>query len=372
MSAEPLIVIRSWNRTVLNFYWILVGFIIVSGQITYYFSDREKALFLGGFLDPTVLIQGVILALLLILAEWLLHVLQGMFDYILIIIGFIIAVIIMLVSGKVFNGLQISLALPILVSMFYFNSKRLWFAGLTTLIGFAILYMLLATIREQVSLYDLIAVVAMIVAISVIGHAVRMRGIEQLQLLERAVSSEQELFMDTIALEYTSKQDHLTGLYNHITFHEYLDSLIQQHETNGLPLQLAIIDIDNFKEVNDTFGHQLGDEVLRKLSMLLNTSISSDDFVARYGGEEFTMILTGKSQEQSLLMVDGVRERIANIDFTELGHHIVTVSIGMTDYVNGMGKDLLFQKADALLYQAKLLGKNRTMADFDKESTHGY
>jgi diguanylate cyclase (GGDEF)-like protein len=371
MSSEPIKIIRSWNRTILNFYWIVVGFILISSQITYYFSGRESSGVLG-FIEPIVITMGIALTSLLLMAELLLQYTHRMFDYMLIIIGFIIAIIIMLVAGRSINGLQIALEIPIMVSMFYFNSKRLWFAGLVTLIGFMILYTLVAVLREQVSLYDLIAIIGMITLTSVIGHAVRIRGMYLLQSLERAVSSGKELFVDTITLEFTSKQDYLTGLYNHITFHEYLDSLIQQHETNGLPLQLAIVDIDNFKQINDTFGHPHGDEVLRKLSSLLNASLTSDDLVARYGGEEFTLILTGKSPDQSLQTVEGIRESIANLDFPELRHRIVTVSIGMTEYVKGLGKNALFQKADALLYQAKHQGKNMTMSDFDKESPNGH
>jgi diguanylate cyclase (GGDEF)-like protein len=373
MNYEPLKMIRSWNRTILNFYWIVVGFIIISAQITSYFMDKVRSWVLGGFIDPTLLTMGIALISILLIVELLFHYTHRMFDYVLIIVGFVIAIIIMLVAGRIVNGLQIALEIPIMVSMFYFNSKKLWFAGIVTLIGFIVLFTLVAVLREQVSLYDLIAIIGMITLTSVIGHAIRIRGMDLLQSLERAVSTRKELFVDTINLEFASKQDYLTGLYNHITFHEYLDSLIQQHETNGLPLQLAIVDIDNFKQINDTFGHFHGDEVLRKLSSLLNASISSDDdFVARYGGEEFTLILTGKSPDQSKRIVEGIRESIANVGYPELGHRTITVSIGMTEYVKGLGKDSLFQKADALLYQAKHQGKNMTMSDFDKESTNGH
>jgi len=340
-------------------------------QITDSIAGRASKGMLEGYVNPDLLTMGIALISLLLVGELLFYYAIRLFDYVLIIIGFIIAIIIMVVIGEAVKGLQISLEIPLLVSMFYFNSKRLWFAGLITLFGFITVYVCVADLREIVSPYDFIAIIGMLIGTSVVGHAIRLRGMELLHSLERTVSSGKELFVDTITLEYTSKQDHLTGLYNHITFHEYLNSLILHHESNGLLMQLAVIDIDNFKQINDKFGHQQGDEVLRKLSSFLSTSITSEDFVARYGGEEFTLIMTGNSPLESLQVVEGIRDGIARLEFPELDHQSVTVSIGLTEYVRGMGKDALFQKADTLLYQAKHQGKNRTMSDFDGEADHG-
>lgn len=370
VNTENIGTFRTWNRAILNLYWIIIAFIIGSGLITYYFSSRVSSEY--AYANPHLLRMSIALISLLLVGELILYYIHRSFDYVLIVIGFMIAIILMIVVGESVKGLHIALEIPMLVSMFYFNSKRLWFAGLLTLFGFMILYVFVADLREIVSPYDFIAIFGMIIGTSVVGHTIRLRGMDLLHSLECAVSSGNELFVDTITLEYTSKQDYLTGLYNHITFHEYLDLLIQQHETNGLPLQLVILDIDNFKQINDKFGHLQGDEVLRKLSALLTASITSEDFAARYGGEEFTLILTGKSPAESLEMIEGIRENIATIDFPELDHQSVTVSIGLTEYVRGLGKDALFKNADALLYQAKHQGKNRTMSDFDKDTTHGY
>lgn len=369
VNTESRSVIRTWNRTILNLYWTMVAFIICSGLIMYYLATRVSSEYV--YANPHLLKMSLALISLLLVGELIFYYIHRSFDYVLIVIGFLIAIILMIVVGESVKGLQIALEIPLLVSMYYFNSKRLWFAGLITSLGFIAVYVFVAGLREVVSPYDFVAIFGMIIGTSVVGHTIRLRGMDLLHSLERAVSSGKELFVDTITLEYTSKQDYLTGLYNHITFHEYLDVLIQQHETNGLPLQLAIIDIDNFKRVNDKFGHLQGDEALRRISALIIASITSEDSAARYGGEEFTLIMTGKSPVESLQMIEVIRESIARIEFPNLDHQSVTVSIGLTEYIKGLGKDGLFRKADALLYQAKRRGKNRTMSDFDKETTHG-
>jgi diguanylate cyclase (GGDEF)-like protein len=361
-----------WNRVIMNMYWVIVGFIILVGQITIYLEDTASSWMLGEYTDRDIFIMNIALILLLLSAEILRKYIHRIFDYVLIVIGFFFAIIIMISTGDTIQGLQISLEIPILVAMFYFDQKRLWFAGVLTLFGFLILYVFIDALQSQIPSYDLVSIIGMIVATSLIGHAVRIRGMELLHSLERAVSSRKDIFVDTITMEYTSKQDHLTGLYNHITFHEYLNILIQQCKMNTLPLQLAIVDIDNFKQINDTYGHQHGDEVLRRISTLLLDSITMDDLVARYGGEEFALILTGKSPEASFQIVENIRRAIANLDFSQPGHQGVTVSIGMAKYVKELDKDTLFKRADALLYKAKHLGKNMTMSELDKDNSYGH
>jgi diguanylate cyclase (GGDEF)-like protein len=372
LNAEPSTLGLHWNRVIMNMYWGIVGFTILVGQITYYLEDTTSPWVLGEHMDPDLFFMYMALVLLVLCAEILRKYIQHIFDYVLIVIGFLFAIITMITIGQTIQGLQISLEIPILVSMFYFDQKRLWFAGVLTLFGFLILYVFLGALQSQISINDLVSIAGMIVATSLIGHAVRIRGMELLHSLERAVSSRKDIFVDTITMEYTSKQDHLTGLYNHITFHEYLNILIQQCKINTLSLQLAIVDIDNFKQINDTYGHQHGDEVLRRISALLLDSITMDDLVARYGGEEFALILTGKSPEESFQLMENIRNAIANLDFPQLDHQSVTVSIGMAEYVKELDKDTFFQRADALLYKAKHLGKNMTMSELDKEISYGH
>jgi diguanylate cyclase (GGDEF)-like protein len=127
-----------------------------------------------------------------------------------------------------------------------------------------------------------------------------------------------------------------------------------------LSLHLAIMDIDNFKSVNDTYGHKAGDVVLRTVANIARSKVSSNDIVARYGGEEFALLFTDKSFQEVYDLLEEIRTSIASTSHEVLQGLPVTVSIGLNKYTPGMGKEALFQGADTALYDAKHSGKNRT------------
>lgn len=150
--------------------------------------------------------------------------------------------------------------------MLYFDRGKLRFAEAMTFVCFAVSYAALASLRAQLTVYDLYAVSGMLVGTATIGFLVLRRGELLTEAMERAVRSEMEAFADSVAVEYASKYDHLTGLYNHITFQEYIAVLIEPY----------------FKQINDTFGHQQGDTVLRETARVLRASISTS-FKSRIG-----------------------------------------------------------------------------------------
>ncbi len=302
----------------------------------------------------------------LLLAEVLYRNMKRYFDYILIAMGLVYAVIVMLTFGREVQGLYIGLDLPIIVALFYFSHSRLWFATILTLSSYIAMMVMVEPFKTYIGFLDLIAVIGMIMGTSLVGLAILKRGNELQHALERAVTSEIEAFADAVATQNASKYDYLTGLYNHITYQEYLTALIQQHEVYQLPLQLAVLDIDNFKTINDSFGHHAGDLVLKEMALLLQECLSTEDVAARYGGEEFVLLLTGKSTEQSHQLLEEIRQKLASTAFSVIMHQKVTISVGMVEYKAGQGKDDLFQRADAYLYEAKRTGKNRVVSPHRK------
>lgn len=176
--------------------------------------------------------------------------------------------------------------------------------------------------------------------------------------LKKVTKDKQELLIKSAIMEKMSKTDALTDMYNHRTFHEYFDIIIRQASSADSSLQLAIFDIDDFKRINDTFGHSVGDIILQRISSIIKTMITADDFTARYGGEEFAVILTNKSMEQSLILLESIRKAIQDESHIELNRN-VTVSIGMHKYYKGESKEEVFNKADEALYEAKHTGKNK-------------
>ncbi|HEY5947988.1 MAG TPA: diguanylate cyclase, partial [Kofleriaceae bacterium] len=158
--------------------------------------------------------------------------------------------------------------------------------------------------------------------------------------------------------------DGLTGLYNHRHLHERLSLEVERSQRSGLPLSLLMLDVDHFKQFNDTFGHPAGDEVLRQLARVLNDTRRANDVVARYGGEEFAVILVDTAKFTAAKVAERVRERIAGHDFSDAAQRAgkISVSIGVATFPDdGSDAEGLVRAADTALYAAKRAGRNRVV-----------
>lgn len=162
-------------------------------------------------------------------------------------------------------------------------------------------------------------------------------------------------------LNYDAKHDNLTGLINRQSFFEIIDPLISSHIENKEPLSFCIIDLDNFKEVNDKYGHLVGDQLLREFSSIISSSIREIDFVARYGGEEFVFIFKNTKLESARITMERIKEIIENHKFTEKEIKI-TLSGGLVQLKRETAIKLI-SRADFLLYKAKDIGKNQIMIE---------
>jgi len=165
----------------------------------------------------------------------------------------------------------------------------------------------------------------------------------------------------TIVLnEERSKHDSLTHLYNHENFYVELDYYRNRFEKSGDQFSIIIADIDNFKKVNDTYGHAFGDEVIRKVGELFVETGKKDAFCARYGGEEFAMILPHCNP---VAIAEQIREAFAAFPFeTSEGDKHFTLSLGTAIYDKTYPSgSVFFEKADNALYYAKKHGKNRVI-----------
>lgn len=165
-------------------------------------------------------------------------------------------------------------------------------------------------------------------------------------------------------LEDLSATDGLTNLANRRRFDEVFDSEWQRARRQGLSLAIAMIDVDQFKAYNDHFGHQAGDDVLRRIGAILRANIQrSSDLTARYGGEEFVIILPGMNLEEAKALVENIRRAVQaeGIKHTEQSPSgVVTVSIGIAACIPQPGYDAegLLREADAAMYEAKRRGRN--------------
>lgn len=164
-------------------------------------------------------------------------------------------------------------------------------------------------------------------------------------------------------LHVLALQDELTGLPNRRYFDEVLSRECARARRHGRALALLIADIDHFKQVNDTWGHVMGDMVLRDFSQLLADRVRKSELLARYGGEEFAFVLPETDHEGCFVFAEVVRHRVAEHEFVYGEQRIpITVSIGGAVWQDGMGDAVdLVRAADACLYQAKAGGRNRVV-----------
>jgi diguanylate cyclase (GGDEF)-like protein len=165
-------------------------------------------------------------------------------------------------------------------------------------------------------------------------------------------------------LEQLSITDGLTKLHNHRFFQDQLTREIRRATRSSSPLALLLIDIDDFKSLNDRFGHAAGDELLYGLATIMNSVVRSSDLLARYGGEEFAVLAPATDAEGAYQLAEKLRTAIAESSFI-VGESMrltrVTVSVGVAVFQGDRKK--FFDDADRALYRAKAAGKNCVMCD---------
>jgi two-component system cell cycle response regulator len=281
--------------------------------------------------------------------------------------GFLVSYLMYFVIEPFVDGAQMTLMMPIMVALIYFDRKLLFIMGVFSIVFYAGVYFGLERIFLHKPLLEFLLVECVFIVFVVMAIAVLIRAREARVNLERLTKAGQDLMVERAISDKLLKIDALTGLYNHKTFHEYLDTLLEQCESNNLHLQLALFDIDNFKQVNDTYGHWVGDLVLKAVADKVGDMIELNDFAARYGGEEFAVIFTDKSYSEAYKAIEELRINIARIAHLHAGNKPITVSIGICDYQRGDGKEILFRKTDNALYAAKNRGKNTVVSASDNE-----
>lgn len=164
-----------------------------------------------------------------------------------------------------------------------------------------------------------------------------------------------------IALEQLATRDGLTGLANRRCFDQTLQAEWQRASRQQQPISLLMVDVDNFKQYNDAYGHLGGDECLQRIAGAVASEMRANDLVARYGGEEFAVILPNQALKGAAIVAERVRCRVEQLQLPNLGAQFVTVSIGAATALPApeSGTCDLIATADAALYRAKHMGRNR-------------
>jgi diguanylate cyclase (GGDEF)-like protein len=161
--------------------------------------------------------------------------------------------------------------------------------------------------------------------------------------------------------ERMAAMDPLTHAYNRRKFSELLDQEIKRVERNDKSFSMVMLDIDHFKKINDTHGHDAGDYVLKRMTNLIRENIRDVDILSRYGGEEFVIILPERNLKVAIAVAERIRKVIESACFDKVGQ--ITISAGVSDFMQGDSRESVFKKADKALYIAKNGGRNRVSVD---------
>lgn len=348
--------IQLLNRRILKNYWLIVSFYLLAAIINLFFTDVDRQTFFTSY----VLYPTATLIVLLLLTELIVYKMNPIhIPYVLVSTGAILVAIIISYNYTA-RGIESLLLIPIMMPTLYFSKRLVWYGVGASLIC----YLALVTLHHgffehHFALTHLVIMLVILVFSTIIPLSIIDRGSEILQSLKQSLRSEQELMASKIFAEKLSKTDALTNLNNHRSLQEYLDHIIQH--CRDVPMHLAVIDIDNFKRVNDTYGHQTGDDVLRFTADTLIAHVTADDFVARNGGEEFVIIFMEKTEQETTDLLQNIRIAFESTPLSQIDNESITVSLGVQSFHPTLSRDEWYDQADKALYTAKRTGKNKVI-----------
>jgi diguanylate cyclase (GGDEF)-like protein len=179
-------------------------------------------------------------------------------------------------------------------------------------------------------------------------------GVMTALILEK---NNKRIFLDARKLEQLATIDKLSGLYNRMKIENYCEMEIDKVKRYNEVFSVILIDIDYFKEINDDYGHNIGDRVISSISKILQSSIRRVDYVGRWGGEEFLILLPKTTAQQAFQIAEKIRITIMEEDFSPAQN--ITISAGITEYMQGDTTEKIIQRADEELYKAKESGRNQ-------------
>jgi len=167
-------------------------------------------------------------------------------------------------------------------------------------------------------------------------------------------------------LEHLVNYDGLTNIYNRRYFNNTLKHEITSCEKHNNSLSLIMIDIDNFKRVNDNYGHDTGDYVLKQMCAIIKANLRRSDVFARLGGEEFVIVTPRTNIKDAKFIAEKVRKVVEEYKFQYVEN--ITISLGVTEFIKGDNSDNIYKRSDIALYKAKTSGKNRVELELKEEA----
>ncbi|MFB9325964.1 diguanylate cyclase [Paenibacillus aurantiacus] len=362
MDDPTLLNFDYWSRRILLFYLFIV-MLSVTGEMLAWVITRTISEGLQMDFFVSIVVRPTIMQLAVIgLTYAIVRVAPRSLAIYVLVLGGIGITMALTVTMPDVHGLELALLLPMAVSLIFFRLGVLMFSFVASLFSYMLAYVFLPEYQDRLLHYELMAYTALLCAGYIIYYAVLQREVEVMGSLRKAIDTEQELRIEKMIVDKMARTDSLTGLYNHRTFQEELDRLVDRGCRGESEVQLAIVDIDHFKRINDNYGHSAGDAILRRVAKTIAESVTAAEFVARYGGEEFAILFSGKTMDEAFRLMEHVRVAISRLRHPEMEEGTATISAGLRALQPGQGKAAFFAEADALLYEAKRSGRNRIVA----------
>ncbi len=253
-----------------------------------------------------------------------------------------------------FVCVPVALCLPVLISTIYGDRSLMRNTAIMAVIclGISLIWAWFIERPGDIMLAFNDLVVLLIIFISfVIGRVLNQFELETRHQMRIGTIRQQQL-------EQQLQTDQMTGLLNHTSFYKRLYETIDAATISSSPLSLAVIDLDDFKSINDTYGHENGNTVLIAFARIMESCCESTDIICRYGGEEFTIIFPGKRGDQALKTTRQILDIFRATEFDFMDEH-VTFSCGICRWRQGLTPNDVFKQADMAMYEAKKRGKNR-------------
>jgi len=260
---------------------------------------------------------------------------------------------------------------PALYGILALSTRQFLGVAVWYVLNFSLMLGLLAlnrptALNASLDLIQLIALISVMTQMAWIGGYIselrsklRKRNLELQTTTEKLGSAVEQI-------GELARRDELTGLYNRRHLFEVLGQECNRIGRQQGTFSICIADIDFFKQINDEYGHQIGDIVLRKVALSLEQSLRNIDCVGRYGGEEFLIILAQTKLDGAKIKAERVRQQIENLDFTSIdGSLQITVSIGIAEHNPKESIDKTILRSDEALYRAKNSGRNKTLTELD-------
>ena len=272
------------------------------------------------------------------------------------------------IAGPVHGSTLILLALVMVFGIFALNSRTAKMVGASTVLVMA-LTILYKTITDPVH-YPLSLEIAHFILIASVLPTISTLAAQLSALHKRLESQKSELAQALTRIQILATRDELTGLINRRHMMEVLNQHQKRlHRSGHHQFYLALLDVDHFKRINDTHGHNLGDEVLHRFAQVLESALRDTDILARWGGEEFLLLLNDTTAELANIAIERARTVLQETTLVPSHPELkITFSAGVTGYMEGEVLHASIERADKALYRAKKRGRNCTV--IDEETDH--